>query len=71
MVPAGESLVRLLGGFPLAAPAGADLPRSPREWSALVEESLRQGLAPLLYRRLQSLGTVTAPAASIERLQIA
>lgn len=68
----GESLVRLLGGLPIASCADTFIPRSPQQWSALVDESLRQGVAPLLYRRLQALGTwVAPPVASIERLQIA
>ena len=61
--PAGELLLQCLG-------VGAGAVRSPlsnRDWDDVVRESVRQGVTPLLYHRLQTLGSRAEVPARITR----
>src|SRR5882724_2688893 len=50
--PAGEVLLHCLG----VATGDQRAPLSDREWDDVVQESARQGITPLLYRRVQAPG---------------
>lgn len=66
----GESLLGLLDAR--AARGAAAIPSTAEQWTPLVDEALRHGVAPLLYRRVGAVGATAAlPDATLARLESA